>query len=74
MWLARLIDLDLDMAAKVSIRVLLRDNNSDLVAAWKDPQAFGADKYKEFVQVSGHTICQGYCTVHDVEWYVFATD
>ena len=53
------------MAAKASIRVLLRDNNSDLVAAWKDPQAFGADKYKEDVQVSRHIICQGYS---DVEW------
>ena len=47
------------MAGKV--RVLLRDINSDLVAAWNDPQAFGADKYKEDVQVSRrHT--RGYCS------------
>lgn len=50
------------MAGKVSsIRILLRDINSDLVAAWNDPQAFGADKYKEDVQVSSrHVICRGY--------------
>ena len=49
----------IEMAGK--IRVLLRDINSDLVAAWNDPQAFGEDKYKEDVQVSRrHT--RGYCS------------
>lgn len=36
----------------VSVRLLLRDINDDMVAAWRDPQAFGGDKYKEAVQVS----------------------
>lgn len=40
------------MAAKTSIRILLRDINSDMVEAWNDPQAFGADKYKKDVEVS----------------------
>ena len=39
------------MAGKSQIRLLLRDINADMVSAWSDLLAFGADKYKEFVQV-----------------------
>ena len=33
-------------------KVLLRDINSDLVAAWKDAEVFGEEKYGELVEVS----------------------
>ena len=45
---------DIMMAAKASFRVLLRDNNSEMIDAWNDPQAFGTHKYKEDVLVSRH--------------------
>ena len=33
-------------------KVLLRDINSDMVAAWEDGEAFGEEKYRELVEVS----------------------
>ena len=32
-------------------KVLLRDLNPDMVAAWQDPQAFGDDKFTNLVEV-----------------------
>ena len=36
---------------EAGIQVLLRDISDDMVQAWSDPQAFGGDGYKDFVQV-----------------------
>ena len=40
------------MASKVTLQLVLRDINHDMVKAWNDPQAFGGDDYKDCVQVS----------------------
>ena len=32
-------------------KILLRDLNPDMVAAWKDPEAFGDDKFTDLVEV-----------------------
>ena len=39
------------MASKVTLQLVLRDINHDMVKAWNDPQAFGGDDYKDCVQV-----------------------
>ena len=39
------------MASKVTLQLVLRDINHDMVKAWNDPQAFGGDDCKDYVQV-----------------------
>lgn len=37
-------------------KVLLRDINSDMVAAWQDPEVFGEDKFTDLVEVRVHEL------------------
>ena len=44
-------DLNWSPSNELFFKVLLRDHNPDMVAAWQDPEAFGDGKYTDLVEV-----------------------
>ena len=54
---ARTVRMEWGPSHNLFFKVLLRDINSDLVAAWKDAEVFGEEKYGELVEVSEAAFC-----------------
>ena len=44
-------DFNWSPSNELFFKVLLRDLNPDMVAAWQDPEAFGDGKYTDLVEV-----------------------
>jgi hypothetical protein len=50
---------DWSPSSDLFFKVILRDFNPDMVAAWQDPKAFGDSKFTELVEISSGDIFDG---------------